>query len=76
MDIVLIPMPDLEEFMTTKEAAEKLGFSVASIRDLVYKNKLECQHFGRSLLIPKKSVFEYMEKTRGMNKHDPRRRTK
>jgi excisionase family DNA binding protein len=66
-------MPDLEEFMTTQEAAEKLGFTVASVRQLVYKNKLKSVKFGRSLLIPKKAVKEYQEKTAGMSKNDPRR---
>lgn len=66
-------MPDLDEFLTTKEAAQILGFTVASIRQLVYKKKLESTRFGRALLIPKKAVREYREKTKGMNKNDPRR---
>jgi len=69
-------MPDLEEFMTTEEAAEALGFNVVSVRNLVYKNKLESIRFGRSLLIPKKAVKDYQEKTKGMNKNDPRRSLK
>jgi len=69
-------MPDLAEFMTTQEAAEKLGFTVMSVRHLVYKKKIESIRFGRSLLIPKKAVTEYMEKTKGMNKNDPRRNLK
>jgi excisionase family DNA binding protein len=69
-------MPDLAEFMTTEEAAKKLNFTVQSVRQLVYKNKIEGIRFGRSLLIPKKAVEEYLEKTRGMNKKDPRRSLK
>jgi excisionase family DNA binding protein len=69
-------MPDLEEFLTTEEAAKKLGFTIASVRNLVYKNKLESVRFGRSILIPKKAVKEYLDKTRGMNKKDPRRSLK
>ena len=72
----LLPMPDLAEFMTTHEAAEKLGYSVASVRNMIYQKKLEGIRFGRSLLIPKKAVKEYFEKTRGMSKHDPRRKIK
>ena len=68
-------MPDLAEFYTTQEAAEKLGFSVVSVRNMIYQKKLESIRFGRSLLIPKKAVKEYLEKTKGMSKHDPRRRT-
>ena len=67
-------MPDLDEFWTTEEAAKVLDFTVASVRQLVYKKKLESIRFGRSLLIPKKAVKNYLEKTRGMSKNDPRRR--
>ena len=70
------PMPDLEEFMTTDQAAKALGFTVESVRNLVYKNKLESTRFGRSILIPKKAVKEYLDKTKGMSKNDPRRRVK
>ena len=70
------PMPDLAEFMTTQEAAKKLGFTVVSVRNLVYKKKIDFLRFGRALLIPKKAVEEYLEKTRGMSKNDPRRSTK
>ena len=69
-------MPDLNEFMTTQEAAQKLGFTVASVRQMVFKKKLESVKFGRSLLIPKKAVKEYLEKTKGMSKNDPRRNLK
>jgi excisionase family DNA binding protein len=70
------PMPDLAEFMTTEEAAKKLGFTAMSVRHLVYKKKLEGIRFGRALLIPKKAIEEYLEKTQGMNKNDPRRSLK
>lgn len=69
-------MPDLNEFMTTQEAAKILGFTVVSVRNMVYKKKLESIRFGRSLLIPRKAVKEYLEKTKGMSKYDPRRRAK
>lgn len=69
-------MPDLAEFFTTEEAARELGFTVVSVRNLIYKKKLESLRFGRSLLIPKKAVKEYLEKTKGMSKNDPRRNTK
>ncbi|WKZ34855.1 MAG: helix-turn-helix domain-containing protein [Anaerolineales bacterium] len=70
------PMPDINEFYSTEQAANVLGFTVASVRQLVYKKKIESRRFGRSLLIPKKSIKEYLEKTRGMSKNDPRRRIK
>jgi excisionase family DNA binding protein len=66
-------MPDLADFMTTEEAAKLLGFNVKSVRDLVYKGKLKSSRFGRSLLIPRDSVKDYIKKTTGMSKNDPRR---
>ena len=69
-------MPDLNEFMTTDQAAKALDFTVESVRQLVYEKKLESQRFGRSILIPRRAVKEYLEKTKGMNKKDPRRSLK
>lgn len=66
-------MPDLTEFMTTEEAAAILGFQVKSIRNMVYNGTLQASRWGRSLLISRKSVTEYLEKTQGMSKNDPRR---
>ncbi len=69
-------MPDLEDFFTTDEAAKKMKVTVASVRQMVFKKKLESTQFGRAILIPKKAVEEYLEKTRGMSKNDPRRSLK
>ncbi len=67
-------MPDLAEFMTTQEAAEKLGFHVKSIPKMVRDNVLEGVRFGRAWLVSRKSVDEYIKKTKGMSKRDPRRK--
>jgi excisionase family DNA binding protein len=67
-------MPDLTEFMTTQEAADKLGFHVRSIPKMVRDNILEGVRFGRDWLVSRKSVDEYMKKTNGMSKRDPRRK--
>ncbi len=69
-------MPALAEFMTTEEAAKVLDYSVESVRQMVFKKKIESIRFGRSILIPKRAVKEYLEKTKGMRKNDPRRRLK
>jgi excisionase family DNA binding protein len=68
-------MPDLAEFMTTKEAAVKLGFHVKRIPTMVRNNTLEGIRFGRVWLVSKKSIQEYIDKTQGMSKNDPRRKT-
>jgi excisionase family DNA binding protein len=68
-------MPDLAEFMTTKEAAEKLGFNVRTIPGMMKDKELEGIRFGRAWLVSKKSVSEYLKKTKGMSKNDPRRKS-
>ncbi len=68
-------MPDLAEFMTTKEAAKKLGFHVKRVPTMVRNKTLEGIRFGRVWLVSKKSVQEYLTKTKGMSKNDPRRKT-
>ena len=70
------PMPDLEEFMTTKEAAEKLGFHVKSIPKMLRDNILEGERFGRAWLVSRKSVDEYLKKTREVGKRDLRYKSK
>jgi len=68
-------MPDLEEFYATQEAADKLGFNVRSIPYMIKNNTLEGRRFGRSWLVSKKSVAEYLKKTDGMSKNAPRRKS-
>ncbi|MBI1792964.1 MAG: helix-turn-helix domain-containing protein [Chloroflexi bacterium] len=70
-----ISMPDLAEFMTTQEAAKKLGFNVKSIPMMLRNKTLDGIRFGRAWLVSKKSVQEYLSKTKGMSKNDPRRKT-
>lgn len=67
-------MPDLAEFMTTQEAAKILGFHVKRIPTMVRNNTLQGIRFGRAWLVSRKSVQEYLEKTKGMSKNDPRRK--
>jgi len=69
-----INMPDLNEFMTTKEAARKLGFHVKRIPTMVRNKTLDGVRFGRAWLVSKESVTEYLKKTEGMSKNDPRRK--
>lgn len=69
-----ITMPDLNEFMTTQEAANKLGFHVKTIPGMMRDKELEGMRFGRAWLVSKKSVQEYLSKTKGMSKFDPRRK--
>jgi excisionase family DNA binding protein len=67
-------MPDLAEYMTTQEAAEKLGFHVKTIPMMLRNKTLEGIRFGRAWLVSRKSVTDYLDKTQGMSKNDPRRK--
>ena len=69
-------MPDLAEFMTTQEAADRLGFTLQGVSKLIRQNRLSAERFGKSWLVSKKSVHEYLGKTKGMSKNDPRRKAK
>jgi len=68
-------MPDLAEFMTTQEAAKVLHFHVKRIPTMVRNKTLEGIRFGKVWLVSRKSVQEYLKKTEGMSKNDPRRKS-
>lgn len=68
-------MPDLNEFMTTQEAAEKLDLTIRAVNRLVSSKKLEGVRVGRMYLISRVSVKSYLNKTKDMSKNDPRRKT-
>lgn len=68
-----VSMPDLSEYMTTKEAAEELGFTIRGIQYLIKKSKLEAVSVGRMFLVSKKSLRDYLGRTAGMSKNDPTR---
>jgi excisionase family DNA binding protein len=67
-------MPKLNELMTTKEAADQLGFHVQTVSGMMRGKKLDGVRFGRTWLVSRKSVEEYLQKTKGMSKYDPRRK--
>ena len=75
-NITQTTMPDISEFMTTQQAAKKLGFHVKSIPKMVRDNILEGTRFGRDWLVSRKSVDNYLKNTKGMTKTDPRRKPK
>lgn len=67
-------MPDLNEFMTTEEASEKLKLHIVTIRNMIRSKKLEGVKIGgKTWLVSKKSVEQYRIETDDMSKNDPRR---
>lgn len=69
-------MPDLADYMTVQEAAEKLGFHVDHVRRMRRQGVLEAFKVGATWLISKESVKQYQQSTAGTEKHDPSRRKK
>jgi len=69
-----LPLSEFAEFYTTQKAADKLGFHVKTIPMMLRNKTLEGVKFGRSWLVSKKSGKEYLKKTEGMSKNDPRRK--
>ena len=68
------PMPDLNEFMTTEKAAEKLELHIVTIRNMIRSKKLDGVKIGgKTWLVSKKSVENYRIETSDMSKNDPRR---
>jgi len=67
-------MPDLSDFITTSQAARKLGFNARSIPYMLKNKTLEGVRVGRVWLVSEESVREYLRKTRGLSKNDPRRK--
>ena len=61
------------EWITTKEAAELTGYSMARFRQLAKKGTVKAHKWGRDWFLEKSSVLEWAEdmKRLGPAKHDP-----
>ena len=66
-------MPDLTEYIETSQAAEKLNYHVEHVRRMMREGSLQGIKIGRTWLVQKKSLDEYVARNANMNKHDPRR---
>ena len=66
-------MPDLTDYMTTQEAADRLGYHVDHVRRMLREEDLQGQKVGYMWFVLNQSVNEYLEKTAGLEKFDPRR---
>jgi excisionase family DNA binding protein len=66
-------MPELNDYLTVQEAARKLDFHVNHVRRMRRQGDLEGIKVGSTWLISKKSILNYIEKTAGLEKYDPRR---
>ena len=66
-------MPDLNDFISTEEAAEKLKYHVEHVRRMMREGSIEGLKIGRTWLIRREALDSYMKRTTNMAKHDPRR---
>jgi excisionase family DNA binding protein len=66
-------MPDLKEYIQTTEAAAQLNYHVEHVRRMMREGSLQGIKIGRTWLVQRKSLDEYVAKTAQMNKREPRR---
>ncbi|MDD5466921.1 MAG: helix-turn-helix domain-containing protein [Anaerolineales bacterium] len=66
-------MPDLNEFISTEEAAEKLKYHVEHVRRMMREGSIAGLKIGRTWLVKREALDSYMKRTAKMAKHDPRR---
>lgn len=55
-----------QELITTREAAENLGYTIQHTRLLIRRGQIEATKFGRDWLVVRESVVEY--KTGGVTR--------
>jgi excisionase family DNA binding protein len=66
-------MPDLNDFISTEEAADKLKYHVEHVRRMMREGSIEGLKIGRTWLVKRDALDSYMKRTAKMAKHDPRR---
>jgi excisionase family DNA binding protein len=66
-------MPDLDDYVTTEEAAKELDLHVETVRLFLRYKKLDGMKVGRTWIVSRKSIRDYQEQTEGKEKHDPTR---
>ena len=66
-------MPDLTEYIETDKAAENLKYHVEHVRRMMREGSIKGIKIGRTWLVQKKSLEEYLARTARMSKHSPKR---
>jgi len=66
-------MPDLNESISTEEAAEKLKYHVEHVRRMMREGSIEGVKIDRTWLVRRTALDGYMKRISMMAKHDPRR---
>jgi len=66
-------MPDLNDFISTEDAAEKLQYHVEHVRRMMREGSIAGLKIGRTWLVRCEALDSYMKRTASMAKHDPSR---
>jgi excisionase family DNA binding protein len=66
-------MPDLNDFISTKEAADKLEYHVEHVGSMMPEGSIVGLKIGRTWLVRREALEGYIKRTAKMAKHDPRR---
>jgi excisionase family DNA binding protein len=66
-------MPDLADYLTVQETAQRLGYHIESVRRMLRDGELKGKKVGQMWFVLKGSVEVYLTKTDGLGKYDPRR---
>lgn len=66
-------LPDLNEFISTEEAAGKLKYHVEHVRRMIREGSIEGFKIGRTWLVRLTVLDGCMKRTAKMAEHDPRR---
>jgi excisionase family DNA binding protein len=59
-----------DDIMTTVQAAEFLGIAPASVARLIRRGQLKGKRFGKSWMVYRSSVEDFLQKTEGKSKFD------
>jgi|YelNatPaOPRAMG01_1025707.scaffolds.fasta_scaffold102188_1 excisionase family DNA binding protein len=65
----------MDTWMTTSEAAKRVGYRVAYIRLLCRLGRVQAQKWGRAWMVNRESILSYKRQmdALGTSKHNPRR---
>jgi len=66
-------MPDLNEFISTEEAAERLKNRVEHVLRMMREDSIAGLKTGRTWLVKREALDGYIKRAAKMAKHDPRR---
>jgi len=72
--IEVVPyVPDLNEFISTEEAAEKFKYHIEHVRRMIREDGIVGLKIGSTWLVERNSLDGFLKRTSKMSKPNPRR---